>query len=147
MGRQSSVLLLPKSVSAAAAAASTAPHAPPHQHRQCVAHSALGTAALCRPLWLPMASSQSWHTSSQGSAKCCLSCKWIDVASGFGLFGALENDSMSLFCRLGRTLMRLNVSDDMGSGGHGFLCVGLLLCLVFESGFCYSCFQVGVGIR
>eukprot|EP00891_Asterochloris_glomerata_P003520 jgi/Astpho2/3520/Aster-06433 len=43
--------------------------------------------------------------------------------------------------RLGRTLMRLNVSDDMGSGGHGFLCVGLLLCLVFESGFCDSCFQ------
>ena len=48
---------------------------------------------------------------------------------------------MLLCCRLGRTLMRIHVSNDMGTGGFGFLCVGLMLSIIFENEPCVSCYQ------
>ena len=39
-------------------------------------------------------------------------------------------------------LMRIHVSNDMGTGGFGFLCVGLMLSIIFENEPCVSCYQV-----
>ena len=40
--------------------------------------------------------------------------------------------------------MRIHVSDDMGTGGFIFLCVGLMLSIIFENEPCVSCFQVSI---
>ena len=50
---------------------------------------------------------------------------------------------MAVGCRLGRTLMRLNISADMGVGSFVFFAVSLLLATILESPACVTCYQVG----
>ena len=51
--------------------------------------------------------------------------------------------TMTTCCRLGRTLMRLNISADMGVGSFVFFAVSLLLATILESPACATCYQVG----